>query len=76
MVVKRNKFLHESQTYHFEQKKSGTKEYIISNALQRVPEQVGLIYSERNPQGQFPGDGKEEKRMNEITKGHEETSGG
>jgi len=32
--------------------------------------------SERNPQGQFPGDGKEEKRMNEITKGHEETSGG
>ena len=71
LVVKRNKFLHESQTYHFEQKKSGPKEYIISNALQRVPEQVGLIYSERNKKGDCFTD---LKRV--IAKIYKGTSGG
>ena len=61
----------DKQRNYVEQKKSGPKEYIISNALQRVPEQVGLIYSERNKKGDCFTD---LKRV--IAKIYKGTSGG
>lgn len=47
MVVTKNKFLHDPQRHHFEQKKPDTKEYLLHDAIQAVPEQVNLTYNER-----------------------------